>query len=814
MENDKPTFKKDLWGQCNKLHERLYKKIDYYKSLLKAFKPIHNSFSDLNEKINSMKFSMDPTIPVELYIDSKIGQPSSTDMETKWYSVPLTMKKIKDFIAESIDFNHQFLFHVVTNLEILINKMKQEKNEYEEFIKCLNSLSDSKKVMEKKMKDYHIKMFAAEQSVLDLKKLEVKTMSINDATIMMESKEISEQKARQLTNDALKPFKVYQESVDKANEIRKESIEKQKSLLFIYQNIEEEIGRINTTISNIFFSNLKIQKEFIEKEIIEIDNIRNSINTTKDIKQLIINYTGKEEPEKEILFVNFSAAVDFDKSDCYETYRIYSETVEFIKEIIKNEYPNYNKHLEDEKNDMREITYKLFQEYSKDNGDKLLNYIKNEKKTHNFFLIILSKLRTNNRFQQKTELIDLLGIILNEILEVSEKEKNYDNAKNCIILSQTFFCEKNNEKYYLIEKIKGFKWLKSVDFWINFIDKMIEQEIDKFVNTHIEITKSDILNRPENINDKMKFKLSELLFSQLLPYVNNMNEFKLDLKNIVEVTELFCEKYKFLGDEHKESIFGLVSNDKDSIEKLRDEYKKNKSKISNGNEIKNNNITKDYDNNSYNKNVFDKNNSKDVNKKISMNNGIIINNNIILNSNINIHPNLNKNSNSDKISTRDKINIINNKDTNLNDNNNSNINIINKNNLNNNKNNKSLEENLLRSYTTIGFDIQKNKYSNNDANNNIGKNNDKNANNNQGVFDNILTPLKKIGNFLKKEEKKEITQDSNSKTMQKKIEKQEIFTRKDSLMERKAVMIKNVNNSLSSQGAPFGVTLKKIGSIK
>ena len=55
-------------------------------------------------------------------------------------------------------------------------------------------------------------------------------------------------------------------------------------------------------ITNIFFSNLKIQKEFIEKEIIEIDNIRNSINTTKDIKQLIINYSGNEEPEKEITF--------------------------------------------------------------------------------------------------------------------------------------------------------------------------------------------------------------------------------------------------------------------------------------------------------------------------------------------------------------------------------------------------------------------------------------------------------------------------------------------------------------------------------
>lgn len=305
--------------------------------------------------------------------------------------------------------------------------------------------------------------------------------------------------------------------------------------------------------------------------------------------------------------------------------------MEFIKEIVNNEYPNYNKHLEEEKNDMREITYKLFHEYTKTNGDKLLNYIRKEKETHNFFLILLSKLRTNNRFQQKNELIDLLGLILNEILVVSEKEKNYDNVKNCIILSQTFFCEKNNEKYYLIEKIRNYKWLRLVDFLINFIDKMIDQEIDKFVLLHIEISKSDILNASEKINDKIKFKLSELLFSQLLPYVNNMNEFKLDLKNIVEVTELFCEKYKFLGDEHKESISGLVSEDKNKIEKLREEYKLKKTKLNNSlNE--NNSFKKEYDTNSFNRNVIDKNKN---NENLKSNNSINTIKNNIINSNKN-----------------------------------------------------------------------------------------------------------------------------------------------------------------------------------
>ena len=225
---------------------------------------------------------------------------------------------------------------------------------------------------------------------------------------------------------------------------------------------------------------------------------------------------------------------------------------------------------------MRETIYKLFNEYAKSGEEKLLEFIKN-RDTHNYFLILLGKLGTNNRFQQKDPLIDLLGKILNKILKVTEEDKNYDNAKNCIILSQTFFCEKDNQKYYLIEKIRGHKWLKSVDFWFNFIDKMIMKEIDKFLSNHPEIKIEQMLNGSEDISDKMKFKLSKILFSQLLPYVNTMNDFNVGLKNIVRITETFCEKYKFLGDEHKESIFGLVSDNKDEIERIRKEFKKEKS---------------------------------------------------------------------------------------------------------------------------------------------------------------------------------------------------------------------------------------------
>ena len=46
MEIELPDFERDLWGQYNKLHERLLKQIEYYKYLKKLFTPIHASFAD------------------------------------------------------------------------------------------------------------------------------------------------------------------------------------------------------------------------------------------------------------------------------------------------------------------------------------------------------------------------------------------------------------------------------------------------------------------------------------------------------------------------------------------------------------------------------------------------------------------------------------------------------------------------------------------------------------------------------------------------------------------------------------------------
>ena len=578
MKNEMLNFEIDLWGQCNKLHERLIKKKDYLISLLKSLEPIYNLCKDLEKKLEILKILPDPTISKSLYPESDI----SDSNEKQLYGISLTIEIFINSLRNLIDNNNKTFFLLTTGLDDLIKKIKLEKDEYNNFIKCLKILSDNKSTMDKNMKIYHQKMLAAERSVLDLKRVEIIQLSINNDTANIQNKNLLEEKASQLTNDAIKPFKIYLESVKKANDTREESIERQRNLLYRYQNLEEDEGKTNTNFSNIMLSFENIYKETIEKNIIDFRNIVDNLNINKDIKQLIIDYKGNEKPEDTILFINFPSIVNFDESDDNKTFEVYKATVEFIKAIEEQEYPDYDEQFEIKKNDLRELLYKLFKEFDIDKSKKIFEYIL-DKRIHPFFLILLSKLRTNSGYDQNKEMIDFLGNILNYILDKAEETKNMNNVKNCIILSQTFYYDNNGEKYYLLEKIKNHKWISKPEFWLDFGYFSVNIELKKLLEMHPDITEDDIFNNTEIIkNNNLQKKLNDIIFTQILPFVNNMKDFEINLKAIVEITEDILNKYNFLNEEEKENVFAIISENKELIDKYREDYKKlNKQKKTN-----------------------------------------------------------------------------------------------------------------------------------------------------------------------------------------------------------------------------------------
>ena len=79
----------------------------------------------------------------------------------------------------------------------------------------------------------------------------------------------------------------------------------------------------------------------------------------------------------------------------------------------------------------------------------------------------------------------------------------------------------------------------------------------------------------EKFSNLKKQKLSDILLSQLLPYINNMKQFELDIRIIVKIVDEFLEQYNYLTEESYKILFKILSDDIDEIEKYREEYKKN-----------------------------------------------------------------------------------------------------------------------------------------------------------------------------------------------------------------------------------------------
>ena len=204
---------------------------------------------------------------------------------------------------------------------------------------------------------------------------------------------------------------------------------------------------------------------------------------------------------------------------------------------------------------------------------QLLEFV-NDERTHSLFLIILAKLRTNNRFCRDKFLIELLSEILIKILDNSQKKNDFTNAKNCLILSQTFFYydtpEKKN-KIYISNYIKKHPWLQSARFWGDFILTQILAEFKKLEDRNKSSDKVNI-SLKKNIPDNMKPRLGEVLFSQLLPYVGNMKEVEVQPKIIVKIIETIIEKYPFIDEAHKNDVYKMIYSPEE-VAKIKEELK-------------------------------------------------------------------------------------------------------------------------------------------------------------------------------------------------------------------------------------------------
>ena len=190
-------------------------------------------------------------------------------------------------------------------------------------------------------------------------------------------------------------------------------------------------------------------------------------------------------------------------------------------------------------------------------------------------LIELGKVRADGKIFSSKVYIEFITSLLLEILKIAEQKIDFKAAKECLLLSQTFFItdEKTHKKIYSFEKIKNYKWLRTSNFWRNFINDSINKEFRKFeFNNDLNVMLKD---NPE-ISEKIKKKVKDLLFALLVPYLNNMKELNIDKRIILKLLYENIEKYKYLDNVTIKGLENLISDSQEEIEKFKKEIKENK----------------------------------------------------------------------------------------------------------------------------------------------------------------------------------------------------------------------------------------------
>ena len=557
MENN---FDKYLWNKYEPLHERLMRKISYLSKVLDNFSEIHNVKKNYYK---TLKPIMKDEIP-------------APKEEENFQNVISIVKSTND---KYIELEDQMYTDIIKNVKDLIDKMKREKGFYEDYLKSLALYKEERRKMNKYKKEYHNSAIIAERATLNLKDLTIKK-KINNDKLINQQIDILELDSKNRLNAMKKDLTIYISSLNGTNSSREKLNEKQKNLLKLYQELEKED-------KNLYFKVMATIREY-QRKILDftgkkenyIEGIQKNMDIDRDIRSLVESLRSRDKPEPEIPYIHYPTEIDFDKCQDVRDYKVANEVVQTMKPYS----PEYifNKcdlKLEEDKNKMRELIYKLFDNNKTttlEDKKQLKEYVNNEK-THELFLIVLSKLRTNNRFCRDKPTIELLSELLNIILDSAQKNNDFNNSKNCVILSQTFYyndTSESNKKIYLIEYIKKHPWLKSKEYWNDFILTMILREFKKLEEMD-EQKKINVLKN-QNITDKIKVKLGEILFSQLLPYIGNMNEFQIDKKYIIKVVDNISSTFNYINKSNIASIENLVCEKKEELEKIKKEMKNDK----------------------------------------------------------------------------------------------------------------------------------------------------------------------------------------------------------------------------------------------
>ena len=172
----------------------------------------------------------------------------------------------------------------------------------------------------------------------------------------------------------------------------------------------------------------------------------------------------------------------------------------------------------------------------------------NKKEYRIIFLKILNNFRAIGIFDIPKKEFEIICRFFFFFSDKISEEKDIDSMKFLLILSQTFYMDKDGQKFYIQKELKGHKLFNEKETMEKYIRFCINEEIEKM--------KENI--KRNNLNEN-KYSLSTIAFSHLLPFCNNMIEFGMQQEILMELIEPILKEYK-VTEEMRQNIQEIIKS--------------------------------------------------------------------------------------------------------------------------------------------------------------------------------------------------------------------------------------------------------------
>ena len=345
-------------------------------------------------------------------------------------------------------------------------------------------------------------------------------------------------------------------------------------------------NEMKNTVEYIIYSLINKNSEYLDTMQKEIIDVQNRIELkNKDEKQSeenlginidnfkykikIINHPSiKVESQNVIIYKdntkknmndNKSKAILYEENEMTlndeDIYNIVSILYNYDFKMLNK--TDYNLDIEKEKVKVAKLSEKLLIN-KKDNPqeiiteeevNKLYELVK-VKENLMKFVIFLNNYRTKGKFKLTERVFDIIINIFNIAQDYLLKNRDRSFVDLIIILSQTFYIIKDEQKYFLQQAINGHELYKKEEFWKNYMEDTINSEIYTFE----EETKKESIKYKKDVKEK---KIKEIISSKLIPFSSYMSGFGAPKEMILNIINPIIDKYN-LDEDSKMILLSLI----------------------------------------------------------------------------------------------------------------------------------------------------------------------------------------------------------------------------------------------------------------